>query len=232
MARIDNGHHIWRAQDCLLCGAATSERVSVCVTCRADLPQAPSPACPRCARPSPTGTACGACLTHPPHVDNVRAALRYTFPLDRLIQAYKYGHRLALAAWFGEEINRLGADLSADRIVPVPLHPERLRERGFNQAVELARALSRARGTRLDTALIERQRATLAQADQPPVARQNNVRNAFFCHADLGGEHILLIDDVMTSGATLNECARLLKLHGARRVDALVLARALPAHSA
>ncbi|MEZ7912398.1 MAG: ComF family protein [Propionivibrio sp.] len=229
MAAIGNGHHIGHAQDCLLCADATRGPTPLCAACLADLPRAPQPACPHCARPSPTGSACGACLRIPPHFDSVRAAFRYTYPFDRLLQDFKYGHRLSLAPWLSQELTRIGQGVDADRIVPLPLHAARLRQRGFNQTVLLARPLAAVRGRPLATDLLERRLDTPPQAEQALAARHRNVRGAFHCNDDLSGCRILLVDDVMTSGATLDEAARTLKLHGAVRVDALVLARALPA---
>ena len=231
MDQIGNGHHFAQAQDCLLCGLVARGPIPLCAACANDLPRAPQPACPRCARPSPNGAACGACLRAPGHVDGVRAAYRYTYPLDRLVQDYKYGHRLALADAFGTALCAIAPQAQAiDLIVPLPLHPARLRARGFNQALELARPVARHLGQALATELLERQRDTAPQAEQPLAARRRNVRQAFHCRRDLRGARLLLIDDVMTSGATLDEAARTLKLHGAARVDALVLARALPPH--
>ena len=232
MAAIGNGHHIGQAQDCLLCARATRGPTPLCADCLADLPRAPAPACPHCARPSPSGALCGACLREKSHFDSVRAAYRYTFPFDRLLQDFKYGHRLSLAPWLSHELLRIGHEIDAEHIVPLPLHPARLRQRGFNQTVLLARPLAAARKMKLDLRLLERRLDTPPQAEQSPTKRQRNVRGAFHCTADLSGRRILLIDDVMTSGATLDEAARTLKLHGAVRVDALVLARALPATEA
>lgn len=216
------------APDCVLC-AGTSASGVVCPACAAELPILPSPRCPQCALPTPDGQHCGRCLAHPPHYDRTLAALRYDFPLDKLVQSFKYGQQLALAGYFGELLVRLLDDVhDADCIVPLPLHVQRLRQRGFNQALELARPLARATRLPLDTSSCRRTRPTTAQADLPWNARQQNVRGAFRCTADCSGRHVLLVDDVMTTGATLDACASALKRSGARRVTLLVLARALP----
>lgn len=110
----------------------------------------------------------------------------------------------------------------------MPLHPKRLRERGFNQALELARPVGRATGLPIDTTSCQRVRHTPAQAALPWRERVKNIRGAFHCTADFSGKRLLLVDDVMTTGASIDECARTLKLHGAARVSALVVARALP----
>ncbi len=225
---------LWRrigkplAQDCLLC-AASSDAGIVCAACAADLPRLQEPRCPRCARPMPAieNQVCGRCLSEPPHYDHTLAAFRYDFPLDKLVQAFKYGHRLALAAFFGEQLAALGGRPPADLIIPLPLHSERLRERGFNQALELARPVSAAWRVPIAADTCQRVRNTPAQADLPWRERIKDIRGAFHCRADLAGKRIILVDDVMTSGASLDECARTLKLHGAVEVRALVLARAL-----
>jgi ComF family protein len=219
-------------QDCLLCAAASSSEL-LCPACAADLPRWQLACCPCCARPTVHGEICGRCLSKPPSLDVTHAAYRYEFPLDKLIQAFKYGHRLALGAYFGRQLAAHLAQFAApraniDRIIPLPLHGERLRTRGFNQALELARPISAQWQIPIDKTSCQRIRNTPAQADLPWRQRLRNIRGAFHCSADLSGQRILLIDDVMTTGASLNECARTLKLHGAAEVTALVVARAVP----
>ena len=214
-------------QDCLLCAAVSSGDL-LCAACAADLPRLQEPLCPRCALPSPHGETCGRCLAKPPHYDFTHVAYRYDFPLDKLVQSFKYGHRLALGAYFGRQLATLASNLVADVIIPLPLHPERLRERGFNQALELSRAWGHASRLPIDTANCHRTRNTPAQADLPWRERVKNIRGAFHCSTDFTGKRVVLIDDVMTTGASLDECARTLKLHGAAEVTLLVLARALP----
>ncbi len=215
------------AQDCLLCGAASKSSL-LCPRCADDLPRLQQPNCPRCALPTPNGEICGRCLAESPHYDGTVALYRYDFPVDRLIQAFKYSHRLALGAYFGQQLAALLNDIQADTIIPLPLHRERLRERGFNQALELARPVGAASGIAIDTRSCVRTRNTPAQAELPWKERSKNIRGAFHCSSDLSGKQVVLIDDVMTTGASLNECARTLKLHGAIDVRLLVVARALP----
>lgn len=211
---------------CVLCGDDAGDG-PVCGACQSDLPRLPNQRCPQCAEPTTHGERCGRCLAHPPAFDSVSALYAYEFPLDRLVQALKYGHQLALAAWFGDAL--AGAITSADAtcILPLPLHPSRLRERGFNQAAEIARPLATCLQLSLDHDSLVRVRATRPQAEQPLAKRQGNVRNAFECHRDFSGQNILLVDDVLTSGATLDEAARVLKIHGARQVHVAVVGRAL-----
>lgn len=211
---------------CVLCGG-DADAGPVCPGCRADLPILPMQRCPQCAEPTTHGERCGRCLARPPAFDGVSALHAYEFPLDRLIQALKYGHQLALATWFGEALANVVGEREATCVVPLPLHPGRLQERGFNQAAEIARPLA----TRLKLPLIYdgliRVRPTQPQAEQPLAKRQANVRNAFECQRDFSGQEILLVDDVLTSGATLDEAARVLKIHGACRVHVAVVGRAL-----
>jgi len=214
-------------QDCLLCGAASGETI-LCPACAADLPRLSAHHCPQCALPTPHGERCGHCLSKAPHYDATHAAFSYDFPVDKLIQAFKYAHRLALGAYFGRQLATLAQGCAADLIVPLPLHPLRLRERGFNQALKLARPISQACGVPIDCASCRRTRHTPAQAKLPWRARAKNIRGAFHCSTDLSGKKIVLVDDVMTTGASLDECARTLKLHGAAQVTLLVVARALP----
>lgn len=210
-------------QSCLLCGGDADELL--CPACRADLPILPPQRCPQCAEPTAHGERCGRCLAQTMHFDRTHAAFRYAFPLDRLVHKLKYGHQLALAAWFGQELAKTIGAAGADCIVPLPLHPERLKERGFNQALEIARAIPRSLPVHCD--LLHRRHATVPQAALPLDQRSGNVRGVFECPGDLSGRRILLVDDVMTSGATLNEAARTLKLHGAVSVEVAVVARAL-----
>lgn len=211
---------------CLLCGTDSLDEL-LCPACATDLPTLPAALCPHCADQTTHGERCGACLREAPHFDRTIALFRYDFPVDRIIHALKYGHQLAVAGWCGRQ---LAKQLSADRfdlIVPLPLHPGRLRERGFNQSAEIARLLGNRLNLPVDRSHVLRTRATPPQADLPHKERQRNVRGAFECRADFTGRRLLLIDDVMTTGATVNECARVLKLHGAASVTVAVVARAL-----
>ena len=211
---------------CLLCGAHAG-RGLICAGCTVDLPPAPDPACPQCGEVTTHGERCGACLKDPPDFARTVALFRYEFPVDRIIHALKYAHRLPVAAWLGACLADRLADAPPELVVPLPLHPTRLRERGFNQSAEIARALARCLGRPLDVRNVVRTRSTPPQAGLPLKERSGNVRGAFECRSDLGGRSVLLVDDVMTSGATLRECARILRLHGAGQITVAVVARAL-----
>jgi ComF family protein len=210
-------------QDCLLCGSASHD-APLCVPCQAELPLPPR-SCPVCAMPEPHGETCGSCLRHPPAFDMTVAAWRYAYPVDRLVQALKFHGRLALAPFFAQALaSRVG---QADLVVPMPLHHERLTERGFNQAAEIARHLTRKLGVRLALHGATRIRRTLPQVHLPFEERARNVRGAFACALDLTGARVAVVDDVMTTGATLGEIAKVLRRAGAARVENWVVARTL-----
>jgi ComF family protein len=206
---------------CFLCrGAAAGV---LCAACDADLPRLAAPLCPRCALASPGGALCGRCLAQPPHYDATIAALAYAFPADALIHALKFRGELALAPLLAEVLfQKIDAKEEIDLIVPVPLSARRLRERGYNQSAEIARAL----GGRapLELFLCERSRDTAAQTDLPWSERRRNVRGAFRCARRLSGT-VAVVDDVMTTGATLDEMALVLKQAGAGRVVNWIIAR-------
>jgi ComF family protein len=213
------------AQDCVLC-AARSGPALLCRDCEASLPALPAARCPVCALPTPGGVPCGTCLKSPPAFDATIAVWRYAFPLDKLVQALKYQHRLALAGLFARAMLD-GARPAGDVLIPLPLSPMRLKERGFNQSVEIARPLARALGIQVNLHDCMRTRETAPQASLPWKERRRNIRNAFECRTDFAGRSIIVVDDVMTTGATLDEFARTLKRHGAARVSNWTVARAL-----
>lgn len=188
----------------------------------------PAGGCPVCALPGTGGAVCGACLKRPPAFSETVAAFRYAFPVDILIQQLKYGGRTVAAAYLGDHLlARLEGRRRPDLILPMPLHPNRLRERGYNQAALLAGRLAGRLGVAMAPTLLRRRRDTPAQVGLPIEARRGNVRHAFACGADLGGARVALVDDVMTSGASLAELARVVKRAGAAEVSVWVVARAL-----
>jgi ComF family protein len=208
---------------CVLCGQ-THDEAFLCTGCRGDLPEW-RPCCPVCAIETPDGQVCGRCLRRPPFFDRTLAAYQYAMPLDQLIQRLKYAHDLSVARALGEIIADRGEGVGFDAIVPVPLHRARLAERGFNQSVELARTLSRRSGIPLLLDGVRRTRQTPAQAGLSLLARRRNLKGAFQAMHRFDGQRVLVIDDVMTSGATLDAMARCLKRAGASEVVNLVCAR-------
>lgn len=212
----------------MLCGGAAGEQ-QLCSGCHADLPHYSRPHCPKCAVPTPDGQVCGTCLQHPPTHVRTLAAFSYAFPIDQLIQALKYQQRLSIAPLLGEALaEAIGTRARADVLIPMPLHPMRLRQRGFNHATEIARALAARMGIPLSLTTCERVRDTPPQVALAYDQRRRNVRDAFACTGNVAGMHVALIDDVMTTGTSLDELARTLIKAGAREVEAWVVARTLP----
>ena len=177
--------------------------------------------------PLAAGAICGACLVDPPHFERIDAAFRYDFPVDALVRRFKYGGRLALARMLGEALATV-ATRDVDVIVPMPLASARLAERGFNQALELARVVAEPAALRLMPFACRKVADTPPQAALPWQERARNVRRAFVCDTDLSGLRVAVVDDVLTTGATLNELARVLRKAGATAVTGWVVARTLP----
>ena len=219
-------------QSCVLCGVEGNHTSAWCIACDADMPYLHMPLCPICAIPTPLGAICGHCIKIPPHFSHTVAVFGYTFPLDKLVQALKYGERLELAHSLADRL-ALKIIIRPDFMTAMPLHPARLRERGFNQSLELARRLEKRLNIPVLTDVCERVRDTPPQNTLSGKARNKNMQQAFSCRQNSGaqnltGRHIAIVDDVMTSGASLNEVARVLRDAGAREVSAWVIARTLP----
>lgn len=236
--QVDGGW--WRAAldfvlppRCVLCGGP-SGAVCICTGCRADLPWH-GPHCLRCGLPlgSASDRTCGACVRKPPPFTRTVYPLLYDFPADRLVQAFKFKRQLAagrvLSHLLCEAVTRLDVALP-DMLIPVPLHRWRMFTRGFNQAAEMAAYTGRIFQLQVRTSALRRRRNTPAQSGLSRKQRRRNLHGAFDWHGGgKPGRHVALVDDVMTTGATLTECARVLKRAGARRVDVWVAARAVRA---
>lgn len=200
-----------------------------CGACDYALPYLGSPHCPVCALPTPGGEVCGHCLAHPPLFTRTTAVFGYAFPLDKLIQAMKYGEQLALAHAFAKKLlQHIDRNNLPDCLIAMPLHPAKLRERGFNQSLLLARTISRELKLELMTGSCRRVRDTPPQSVLPWKERKKNVHNAFCCDIDLTGKSIALVDDVLTSGASLNALSGAVRKRGAGEITAWVIARTLP----
>jgi ComF family protein len=215
------------SQPCLLCGAG-SQSGPLCPGCLADLPVLPEARCPQCALPTPHGETCGACLRRPPAFTQCESVYLYAHPLDSLVHALKYRGELAVARFFAERLaGRIRPKPLPKFIIPMPLHPNRLRERGFNQATLIAGHLGRLLDLQTLNHACRRVRDTPPQVELPLDARRKNLRAAFACDMDLTGRAIALVDDVMTTGASLDELARTAKRAGAAEIHVWTPARAL-----
>jgi ComF family protein len=216
------------AQPCVLCGQMSRNGLW-CAACDAGLPYLDMPHCPACALPVLSGELCGHCLRHPPLFSHTVAAFGYAFPLDKLIQTMKYGEQLPLAHAFAARLaQRIPRDNLPDCVIPMPLHPAKLRERGYNQSQLLAAPIARSLDLELLPAACRRVRDTAPQSGLPWKARKKNMRNAFRCELDLTGKRIALVDDVLTTGASLNALAEAVRQRGAIDIEAWVVARTLP----
>lgn len=226
---LKSAHDALFPATCVLCGQVASGDLDLCSGCRADLPRVAG-ACRRCGLPlaGVGGVECGECLQDPPPWSRTLAPWRYDDPIKYLIHAMKFRQKLTLARVLGmllaEECSR--DEYRPDVLVPVPLHASRLRERGYNQALELARPISQRLGVPLD-GLVERVRATQAQSDLPSTQRERNIRGAFEVRRPVSGKRVAIVDDVMTTGATVREIAATLMAAGAQDVQVWVVARAL-----
>jgi ComF family protein len=221
---------------CLLCGQLippAREGIFLCSACLTGMPPIAPGHCPRCARPYPHATMnhlCGPCLKRPIAFTAANAARRYEGVARDAVQRLKFRGRLDLAAPLGQLLDqalvRNQEGFLPHCIVPVPLHPRRLRQRGYNQALEIARPVARRMQVQLDSRLLARIRPTDPQQELPAAARRSNVRHAFTLTKSPAGQRVLLIDDVMTTGETAWECCRILRAGGAAQIRVAVFARA------
>lgn len=223
-------------QSCLLCASHKGGKLGLCEACLHDLPWHDASHCPQCGLLS-NGLLCGNCLNATPSFDATQALFTYDYPLDRLLQHYKYQESLSLANTFAALwLDKQAANIAGlqdkkpqiDLIIPMPMHKDRLKQRGFNQALEIARLISKHTQIQLDYTSCQRTRLTPPQASLPLKERIKNIRGVFQCDKNLQGLNIALVDDVMTTGASLNELAKTLKQAGAAHVECWVIARTLP----
>ena len=220
-------------QYCLLCDEVADTALPICTSCEADLPWLGGH-CQICALPLPsTGLTCGACLKKPPSFSQVEVPWRYAFPLDSLITRFKHHAKWPMGRLLGELLSHhlqhaFDEGLARpDLLLPVPLANKRQRQRGFNQAQLLAQWLSPRLQLPLQPNWLRRTLDTPAQQQLDAATRKRNLRNAFALapSSQLSGLHVALVDDVLTTGATAESVARLLKRAGAARVDVYCLAR-------
>jgi ComF family protein len=214
-------------QHCVLCQCPVkNSQLSICTACTHDLPWQHAAVCPQCGLTAANNSLCGHCLKSPPAFDATHALFRYHRPIDAVLQKYKYGNALTIADLFGKLLsdNRQSGELP-DLLVPMPLHPQRLQERGFNQALEIARIVARELSIPLDFDSCKRVKLSAPQATLPLKQRVRNMRNAFVCNRRLEGMKVALVDDVMTTGASLHALAAAVRKAGAASVECWVVAR-------
>jgi len=222
---------------CLACGTIVDEPDALCSSCWAGMTFFAPPWCAVCGLPFPhpmgEEAVCADCARQKPSWDRARAVMRYDKHSRHLVLALKHGDRTHVARALGRWMGRAGAELlqSADMIVPVPLHWTRLFTRRYNQAGLLAHAVRAAGGPPVMADWLVRRRRTPSQGRLGPVARVRNVRGAFAVRrgCDVKGKRIVLVDDVLTTGATVEECARVLRRGGAASIGVLTLSRAVRA---
>jgi ComF family protein len=209
---------------CVLCNVNTDHALGLCKECWQDLPWQAAAHCAQCGLATQSNI-CGSCLSHPPFFDHTRALFEYAYPIDALLQAFKYQHQLHLGHLFAQiglnHFNPVGVDC----MVSMPMHPKRLQERGFNQSLELAKGIAKLLQLPLMVAPCKRIKNTPPQASLPLKDRVKNIKGAFSCGDDFQGKHVAIVDDVMTSGASLNELAKTLKQAGASEVSCWIIAR-------
>jgi len=229
---------------CLLCQTLTGEKAAICESCYQALPWNTN-SCSQCALPlahplnmtTETSTIlCGRCQRQTPYYDCSYSIFRYEGDVVQMVHQLKFQQNLVysklMATMFSENISeRLNASASAsvcipDCLLPVPLHKKRLRQRGFNQSIELARTLSKNLNITLNIGDLMRVRATVSQSGLDARQRKKNIRAAFALREGFSASHVAIIDDVVTTGSTVNEIAKLLKASGVERVDVYSFARA------
>jgi ComF family protein len=225
---------------CLLCGKPTQTRQDICSGCKAGLPLNERH-CRCCAQPLASSAArnslCGRCQKNPPAFDSCFAAFRYQQALVQLHHNFKFKRKLAAGRLLAElmaELLTASPRSMPELLIPVPLHAHRLRERGFNQALELSRVLSALLSVDLDADSLVRTRHTRAQSSLPRNQRSRNIRNAFRAASPIGCTHVAVVDDVMTTGVTVNEIARVLRREAVGRIEVWVVAstpRGVPAET-
>ena len=217
---------------CVLCAdPGQSMRLDLCAGCAGDLPLNEC-ACPQCGEPLPASAAakrCGECLRRPPRFQVAHCAYRYDFPVDHLVRGLKYSGRMPYARVLGDLLAqqlRRRTTTAPQCIVPVPLAEQRFRERGFNQAIEIGRELESKLAIPLRCDVVARIRDTREQAGLDRKGRRKNVRNAFKVLRPLDLQRIAILDDVVTTGSTVNELARVLRKAGAEHIEVWAVARA------
>lgn len=215
---------------CILCGNFTKTALSICNECSTDLPFIIE-ACKLCGIQLTTTAICGACLETPPPYAATIAVFNYQYPIDKLISRLKFSGNLTVANAIGEVMARtilLQLNSINDRpdcIMPIPLHPKRIVERGFNQALEIARPIAKVTRIPIDFKSCYRKEPTQAQSLIPAHERAKNIKNAFALKKAINYRHVAILDDVVTTGSTVREFAKLLRRNGVERIQVWCCAR-------
>ncbi len=215
---------------CVLCGKISFRHQDLCEDCYNELPIL-TQACPRCATPLLKTQLCGQCLIQPPTFDVTHALFLYQPPITSLILKLKFNHALIHARIFGELLAKKIRDdwylhkPLPDIIIPIPLHVKRLQERGFNQALEIAKPIAKELKLPINNTASQRIKHTAAQATLSARERRQNIKNAFVINYDMANQHVAVIDDVITTGHTVMEFCNALKHKGARAIDVWCCAR-------
>lgn len=230
---LQKAQHFFLPYSCIFCGIRCKTGVYICVECLEYLPWSKQ-ACQRCGiQLNDPVTLCGQCLKQPPFFDKTLALFNYQHPVDRLVVSLKFHNKLVyanlLSKLFLEKIreNYAGKTLPGI-IIPVPLHPKRLKERGFNQALELAKPIARQLNIPFDLHSCQRIRATETQSLIPAEKRRSNMQDAFIVNKNFATKHVAILDDVMTTGHTVNELAKSLQKIKVEKIDVWCVARAMP----
>lgn len=231
---LKNAQSILQPQSCTLCGQESDYKHSLCSACIPELPRNLH-SCIRCALPlaNQNSRTCGECLQRPPFVDRAYVPFEYTAPFNQFIPALKFNHKLEYAPLMSELFMREYAQhhknisgTGPQCLIPVPLHSKRLRQRGFNQSLEISRSIASCFNLDIELTAIKRIKNTHAQSDLDKSKRKHNMKNAFEVTRALPYKHVVVFDDVVTTGHTVNELARALKRSGVTTVEVWAIARA------
>ncbi|HIQ14101.1 MAG TPA: ComF family protein, partial [Leucothrix sp.] len=223
------------SSSCVLCDTTVNREVSICDACQADLPTI-SQACKICGIPlNKTQLICGQCLKAPPEVDYSVNLYHYEAPVDYLIMELKFGQKLSYAAILGfllkQQLLKNNLKDLPDALLPVPLHKKRLIKRGFNQSLEIAKIVAKELKIPIEYQLIQRNKVTRAQTELNIKQRKRNIKGCFNLQNENermpAFQHVVIIDDVVTTGATTNELAKVLKNTGVKKVGVWSIARAV-----
>lgn len=214
------------ATPCLLCGISCDQSC-LCTDCINELP-ALNNNCPRCALPLSQSLICGGCLHHPPEQNSSFSLFEYKKPIDRLIADFKYHDKLFLSRFFAEQmVKKLKKRPLPKLLIPIPLHPRRLRQRGYNQSLELAKVLSKQLSIPVSSDPLIRIKDSLPQASLPYKERKSNIQHAFNVTTSQLPKHIALIDDVLTTGHTANVAVKVLRHTGVSIIEVWTIARTI-----